>query len=513
MGRTEKAAKNGIVGIISYGSQALLSIYCQHVFIKTLGYNISGLNNILYTIISSLSLVELGIGSAITFSLYEPLAHKDYPKVAALVRLYKKIYYTIGCVILFVGILLIPFLPEITQFRISECIVPYLLVLGNAVVSYFMTYNQTILNADQKNYIVTAAMAVTRITYCVVQVAILYLTQNYTLYIGVNVLCLLMANVYLSVYVKREYPYLSDKSGEIDYNTKHKIKENVFALIFHKIGNYLISGADNIIISMVSGIGFVAYYSNYTLISINLKALLESAFSGLVSGFGNLIATEDLGHIKQVFARARMLNHSVYMIVTVGYFVCIETFLEYCYTPETILPMSFLIVFCLNFYLTGYAAVAGNMRSAAGIFKPDQYINIIVPALNVVLSVFFVKCFGVMGVILGTLICTIVKEIVVVPYICSKYVFKESVWNYQKQLCYDLMVGIFDCLICYVVAQSFDMQNLIIRFLCRGFSVVVISALILKIFYGSRPEFIYCLEILSKIKSKVIAKGLRITKE
>lgn len=513
MNRTDKAAKNGMFGMISFMLQAFISIYTQRLFIKFLGYEILGLNTIFYTIINTLNVAELGIGSAIVFSLYRPLAENNKPKISALIQLYKKIYRIIGFFVLIAGITLIPFLSQITNFPLHSYLLPYLIILFNAVISYLFTFNQTLLLADQNNYIVSISSAVSKISYNIIQILVLYFIPNYVLYVLSNVIFSIGNNIVQWKIVKHKYPYLTTDNIELDKEEKITIKKNVIALIYHKLGNYLVQGTDNIIISMFINITSVGLYSNYTLIGGSITALLNSIFSGFISGFGNLIVTADTEHQRTVFKRACMLNNIIYGIVSVGTFISINAFLEFVYGGGATLPLLFLLLFSLNFYLTGYGTVAGNLRAAAGLYNQDKYINIVIPVVNLGISILLVKYIGVSSVLAGTLFCLLIKESVIVPFICYKYIFKKRVFPYYLMHVRDIFVCFISATIAYLICGLIVISNPLLRFFVYGALSVLVTGITMFLVYSKTDEFKYCVSIFTGIFAKLGYRFTKIEKE
>ena len=111
--RTKNATRNIIWGIIEKIVTILMPFICRTVFIKVLGAEYLGLNSLFSSILQVLSISELGIGTAIVFSMYKPIAEDDKDSLCALLNVYKKVYQIIGTVILVVGLAILPVLPKL----------------------------------------------------------------------------------------------------------------------------------------------------------------------------------------------------------------------------------------------------------------------------------------------------------------------------------------------------------------------------------------------------------------
>ena len=108
--RTINVIKNSFFGVISRFGVLILQFICRTIFIKTLGSEYLGLNGLFTNILTILSFAELGLGNAIVYNMYKPLAEKDNYEVSRLLRLYKKCYNFIAIFIFVAGLLCTPFL-------------------------------------------------------------------------------------------------------------------------------------------------------------------------------------------------------------------------------------------------------------------------------------------------------------------------------------------------------------------------------------------------------------------
>ena len=149
--RTENSIMNITTGLFGQGLQVLLSFINRMAFIRCLSADYLGLNGLFTNVLSVLSLAELGIGSAIVYALYKPLAEKDEKKIIAYMNFYARAYRTIGIVVAVAGIIMLPFLNVIINlpYQIHENIyVLYCISLFNTSITYFFSYKSSSMAAD-----------------------------------------------------------------------------------------------------------------------------------------------------------------------------------------------------------------------------------------------------------------------------------------------------------------------------------------------------------------------------
>lgn len=139
--RKKNATRNIIFGVILKAYQIVVPFLMRTAMIYFMGVQYLGLNSLFTSILQVLNLAELGAGSAMIYSMYQPIASDDKKKICALMRLYKFYYRTIGCVIAFLGLLLLPFIPHLVKSDLPDNLniyVLYLLNLGATVLTYWL---------------------------------------------------------------------------------------------------------------------------------------------------------------------------------------------------------------------------------------------------------------------------------------------------------------------------------------------------------------------------------------
>ena len=197
--RTKNSIINSSVSIITQVLTVIINFIVKTVFIKVLGSEYLGLNGLFSNIITMLSLADLGIGIAIPYSLYKPLADKDEKKIRILMKYYSKIYNVIGVIVLSIGLALIPFLPLIIKDMpdIPNISLIYALFVIHSASSYFFVYKKLLIDSDQKSYITSKIIFTFSTVLSIIQVIILLLTKNYILFLLSSIITVVLQNIYI----------------------------------------------------------------------------------------------------------------------------------------------------------------------------------------------------------------------------------------------------------------------------------------------------------------------------
>ena len=152
--KAQKSSYNVITGIFGQGLSYVLSFLIRTVFIRTLGELYLGLNGLFTNILSVLSLTELGFGTAIVVELYRTVANKDEEKSKQYLRLYRKAHFIVGCVILFCGLGLTPFLQYLIKDVASLELINYKLIFVLYLINTQVPEVKAVLMMPMQNMLV-----------------------------------------------------------------------------------------------------------------------------------------------------------------------------------------------------------------------------------------------------------------------------------------------------------------------------------------------------------------------
>lgn len=437
--RVVKTQYNLIFTLIYNIVITILGFVTRSIFIHSLGAEYLGLNGLFTNVLSLLSLAELGIGSAITFSLYKPIADKDNEKIKSLMRLYKRAYQLIGWIILILGLLIMPVLKYIVNFSAGVEInyyLIYLMFLFNTVVSYwFFAYRSVIIYANQEGYILTKIETIFSLIRYGLQFAILIIFKNYYLYLGLPILAEIVKNIIISKVAGNNYPIINEKDVKpLEKQEVHGIFKNVFALSLFKISGVVYGATDNIIISTWLGTAVVGIVSNFTMIIQIVTNYVNMLFQSMTASVGNLNASETDEYKYVVFKRLTLLNFWVYSYCSIclGCFLnpCIKVWLgkQYCLKESTV------ILLALVFLIPGLNNVINIYKDACGLFKEVQIRALATAIVNMVVSIILVKTIGLNGVYIGTIVAYISTIYMVDCRVVFNKIFHLNVTLYYKDL-------------------------------------------------------------------------------
>lgn len=431
--RTKKSIRNIATALVGQFLGLLITFFARMVFIRVLGAEYLGVNGLFTSVISMLSLAEMGLGTAIIYSLYRPLALGEEQKIKALMRFYRSAYHRIGLVVLVLGLSILPFMDFIIK---GNPIIPnlnliYCLFLADSVSSYYFTYKRSLIVADQKSHIVTTYHAVFFTVSNVVQLVALVLTRNFILFLVVRFLFNLLENLMLARKAEALYPFLKTRTlSELEPEEKKGIYRNVKALFFHRLGLVVLEGTDHILIAAFAGIVQVGLYSNYYLVITALNSIIGQVFSAVTASVGNLNALES--HAKQylVFKAIFLANFWFYGFSSICLYVLVNPFITLWLGKEYVMNEWIVTLIIIIFFVTGMRKATLMFRDSLGLFWNERYKPLFESVINLVASISLVVHFGIIGVLLGTLISTMTTCFWVEPYVLYAQGFKTRLREY-----------------------------------------------------------------------------------
>lgn len=439
-GRLKKSAKNLLSGMIYRIFSVLTAFVVRTVFIKCLNNDYLSVNGLYSSILSMLSLAELGFSTAMVYSMYKPLEERNYRKLSQIMRLYKRVYQLIGAFILVVGLGLVPFLDILIKNKpdIPNLTLYYILFLGNSVISYwFFAYRNSIFQADQKAYVISNYSSLFNLIKSGLQIILLVMFHNFTIYLLTQMACTILQNIVLAVRVKNEYPIFEKNSGgELDREEKMRIFKDVKALMLQKISFKVLNTSDSLIISAFVGIGWIGILSNYIMIEEAVVAVLTQFTGAITASLGNYFVKEDRESGYKLFKRIDFMNFWMYGFSAIAFIVLLNPFVELWLGrlgKEYVLSQVVVVALVARFFIEGYMNMMSTFRSTLGLFTQGQYLPLLVAALNIIFSIILSGPLGVAGVIIATPLARCCINVWYMPFVIHRDAFQKPIRPFYKK--------------------------------------------------------------------------------
>lgn len=487
--RTKNTLRNIAFGSLNRIINIILPFITRTVILYVMGTQYLGLSSLFSSILSFLSLTELGIGAAMIYSMYKPIAENDYATIKALLNLYRKIYRIIGAVVLLLGLCLLPFLTVLVPEKLPDDINLYLLYiiyLLNAVLSYWLfAYKNALLQAYQRNDIDSKiASIITPASYAFMLVS-LVLTKNYYAYVIWLPVFTVVTNILRLIFVNRSFPNM-EPAGEVSPELKKSILKKTSALIGTKLNTVVLHAADNIVMSAFLGLTAIAMYGNYHYIMSSIIGFLGIAYSSMTAGLGNSLQTDTLDDNYRNFEKFSFINAWLVGWCTVCLVCLYQPFMKIWVGEELMFPFYVVLEIGLYFYFYQIRKIPVVYKDAAGIWWEDRFRPYVCMIVNVVLNIVLVQIIGISGIILSTVFSLLIS----IPwenYTIFKYVFHRSSKAYYGKMLLSavtmLIAGATTLWLCSLFGDGIG------ALLLRGCVCIVVPNVLFVAFNFKRPEF------------------------
>lgn len=420
--------------VSSIGGQLLsivLEFAVRTVFIHTLGKAYLGIGGLFANILTMLSLAELGVGNAIIFKLYKPIAEEDHHRVALLMKFYKQVYRVIGAAVAGIGLCLIPFLPllirdydKLAALNINAVLIFCLYLLQSVSSYFFFAYKSAIVRANQQEYLLTIVEFFFTIALAAARIVMLLLYPRFEIFISLGIVQVILKNMIWARMADRRFPYINEPTKDsISRAEIRDIFKDCGALFLYKLNGVVLKATDNIILSMFLGLEIVGMYSNYYIFYTALHSFFFKVFNSAAHSIGNLHAAGQSKHEYEVFRTVMLIAAVVGSTAGVGILVCADEFVLNWVGREWVIAQPFSLLMGIEIFTLAYRHALSRYRTSMGLFQQAKYRPLFGMLINLVVSILLVRVWGICGVLVGTIAADWLTVMWYDPLIIHKYGF------------------------------------------------------------------------------------------
>lgn len=462
--RTKNATRNIISGFALKLYQLITPFIIRTMMIHLMGMEYVGLNSLFASILQVLNLAELGVGSAMVFSMYKPIAEDAPEKICSLMNLYKKYYRIIGLVVLTGGLIVMPLLPNLISGDYPAGIniyVLYLLNLGATVLSYWLfAYKNCLLTAHQRTDITNKITIIISTFQYILQGVVLFAFRNYYIYLIVALLSQAILNISTAICVSKMYPDYSAR-GVLEKAEVKKINQRVRDLFTSKLGSIVVNSADTIVISAFLGLTVLGMYNNYYYILTSVMSFVTIIFTACTAGIGNSLITESEEK------NLNDLHQFTFLISWIGAFCacCFLTlyqpFMSIWVGEEYLISYGCVICLAVYYYIRVVNQVLVVYKDAAGMWHQDRFRPLVTAIANLVMNLILVQFIGLYGILLSTVLSTLFVGMPWVIHNLFTVQFKSGEKRYIQYLLLYAVVAMVACALSCLICSFFSITGII----------------------------------------------------
>lgn len=505
--RTKNAGRNMVFGILLKLYQIILPFLMRTAMIYFMGVEYLGLNSLFVSVLQVLNLAELGVGSAMVYSMYEPVTNDDEEKICALLHLYKIYYRVIGLVIAAVGLVLIPFLPHLIKGKVPHGMNIYILYLINLLVtllSYWMfAYKNSVLLAYQRVDVISKVTLFTNTVQYIVQFSVLCFLHNYYAYVSVMLLTQIMNNCIICLKVNKRYPNLKAR-GSLDKEERIKINKRIKDLFTSKLGYVIVNSVDTIVISAALGLKKLAIYQNYYFIITSLIGIITIVFKSCMAGIGNSIIMESKKKNYDDLKTFTFIISWIAGFCSIMLLCVYQPFMEIWVGKKLQLGFSAVICFVIYYYVYEINQLLNTYKDAAGIWHKDRFRPLITAGTNLILNLILVQFWDIYGVILSTVISMLLVGMPWLIYNLFTELFDyRDLYHYVRYVLYFCFVAVITGAVTYGICSCIR-GNVYVQFIVSAVICLILPNIVFYLCNRRFKEYQLCLALVDKMtKGKI----------
>ena len=488
--RSQNTILNIFFGYAAQLGTIVLSFIGRRIFLQYLSVDYLGINGLYSNILTVLSLAELGLDTAVVYSLYKPVADGNEALINSLLAYFKRIYFALAGIIFLIGTALVPFLHFLIKSELNrqDLIYYYLIFLANTVASYFVAHKVALLSAYQEQRVQKLVVLSSNLVLQILHIIVLVVWKNYYLYVLATLLTTIISNLALGCVCDKIHPNIKKKLPPVDFDKK-PIREKVYSTLIYKVGAVAVTNTDNILVSVLVSTAAVGLYSNYYVVYGSIQGFIAIITTSLISSLGNLGVSGDKKRQYEIFNFALLFYHFTAALGLIGFSALLNDVVELWLGAEYLFDWPTVFIIALNFYISNAISPVWMYREANGLFEQVRYLMLARAAVNIILSVLLGIIWGTFGILLATAISLAVTNFWYEPRILFKKVFDLSVREYWRTQGRYFLMSLLAMAVCYGAIGVLPRAATLTLILIKTLLIILLTTGIFFVFVHRKPEY------------------------
>ncbi|MGN0505292.1 MAG: lipopolysaccharide biosynthesis protein [Lachnospiraceae bacterium] len=503
LSRTENTLRNTAAAMLMQLVSMLARFVTQTVFIYTLGKQYTGVSGVFSDLLHMLSATELGIGTAVLFSLYQPVRQQNREKICAYMALLKKVYHVIAVVIILLGAAMLPFLPyiikDVPDIRESIRLIFLLFVLKTSL-SYLFQYRGILFEACQQKRSLSLLSSAVTVTVTAFQVVVLVFTRQYLLFLLTDIAGVLLKNALVVLVYHRKFPFMVNRSEALSKEERNLVWKNVGSLSLYRVSNIILVGTDSVIISSLLGTPMVGILSGYRMIVNYISDFAGQLFHSALPSVGNAVVAESPEHNYFIYRRLSFALYTITCITATCLFVLLAPFVYLWLGEEYCLPVPVVASLVLNYYTAMMMIANTSFRNAYGLFSKRPEAPVAMALLNIVISIILGRRFGVFGILLATSIARLLTLLWIDPMLIYRYAFHVEWKGYWREFGIRIVMTSCSCMLAFIF--TFRLPYRFSMLFVRLFIAAAVSSFLIWLNYRKTAEYAYAIKTVKRLIRK-----------
>lgn len=458
MSRTKAFIHNMAASAVLQAVNMLSGIIVPRIMLIYYGSEINGLVSSIVQFISYFNIVEAGLGGAVIFSLYKPLADRNVSAISNIVTAAKGLYYKTG---MFFSVLVLmlaaiyPFMVTVTDKSPWQVALLVIILGANGVLDFFvMAKYTTLFTADQRLYVISLANCL-QVIFTTVIIFILARQQIDIVVLRAIVVMVILGKAYLiRWYAGRYYASVNYSSETPAYMALAKRWD---VLYLQLLGAVQTAAPVVLLTILAKDLKLVSVYVVYNMVLSGVNSILGIFMNGLQASFGEIIAKGEINTLQRAYSEFQFMYYNLMGMAFTVTFVTIQPFIRLYTDGITDVDYNVPIIaglFVVSSLLYNLKTPQGMLTLAAGLYREQRVQLILQSMILLVLGLCLTSEYGISGVLIATIASNVFRD-VEIPYFVHKTLLRKSYISTYKSM--------FLCLSFSAIASFFIKQYMYIE--------------------------------------------------
>ena len=472
----KKQISNGIIlSFISQIISIIVGLTYTPLMIKILGQNEYGLYQLSQSLVNYLNLMNLGFNGAYIryYSLTKTEGTDD--DLSNINGMFMKIFLVIACLCLAVGFILTSNISllgkQITESQYTTARVLMTILVINMAISFPNSLYTAYISANERFVFQKIVNILLNILIPILNLPLLYF--------GFGSVGLVCASLFLSIIrLLLNYVFCKAKLGYkqnlkfFDKSVFQDLFKYTFFIFLSDMVDQLNSNVDKLLLGSLMGTVAVAIYSvayNLNHYRVVLSWIVPEMYVPQINRL--VIEDKDLDGTSLLFTKVGKLNNYLMILVISGFALIGKSFMELWVGSEYYLSYYCTLILMISGYIAAVQTLGVNVQNAMNMHRVRSVVYFVIACVNVILSVFLIKYFGVVGTCIGTLIACMLGT-----GLFMNFYYKARLGLKIGQFWKELLHWIIPSAIYYFFAY-FILRGILIHTWFRLFLIVILYSL------------------------------------
>jgi len=328
------------------------------------------------------------------------------------------------------------------------------LILGvsGALEFFTMAKYRALLTADQKQYVLSLASIVAIILNTVIIAVLAYIGVSIVILRLIALFSVFARSLILYIYIRLNYTYINYKETP-NYEALNKRWDALYLQILGVVH----TGAPVIIATIFTSLQTVSIYSVFNMVVAGVSGIVSIFTSGLSASFGDVVARNEQSILQKAYQEFELVFYALISWFFSCTMVLIMPFIKLYTAGVTDVNYNIPLIgflFTLNGLFYSLKTPQGMLVISAGLYRETRLQVTIQGLISIVGGVIFVQFWGLAGILIGSILSNIYRDIDLLFYIPHKVTKLKVKTSFYR------MIRVFVCfgLICWPYVQLINID-------------------------------------------------------